>query len=129
MAVVELAKAEFPHAKLLVRSFDREHSLQLVGAGVDYQVRETFESAVQFGEAALRELGVDSDVAAQIALEVRRLDAERFELELAAGDIRAGRGLLLGNAPKPTPFTPPKRESKPLNPAAAQVIDEEDQRA
>ena len=123
--IVELAKAEFAQAKLLVRSFDREHSQKLVGAGVDFQIRETFESAVRFGEAALREIGVDADEAARIATEVRRRDAERFELELAAGDVRAGRDLMLGNAPRPTPFTPPRREGRTLNEAAAQVVDEE----
>ena len=46
--IVELATREFPHAKLLVRSFDREHALELIAAGVDYQIRETFESAVAF---------------------------------------------------------------------------------
>ena len=40
---VALVKAEFPLAKLLVRSYDREHALKLVEAGVDVQVRETFE--------------------------------------------------------------------------------------
>jgi glutathione-regulated potassium-efflux system protein KefB len=113
--IVELAKSEFRQAKLLVRSFDREHSQRLVKAGVDYQVRETFESAVLFGEMALRELDVDAEVAARIAAEVRRIDAERFDLEVAAGDVRAGRDLLRGNAPKPTPFTPPKRAGRPLN--------------
>ena len=45
--LVALAKAEFPQAKLLVRSYDREHALKLVEAGVDVQIRETFESALQ----------------------------------------------------------------------------------
>ncbi|KPN07253.1 monovalent cation:proton antiporter-2 (CPA2) family protein [Xanthomonas arboricola] len=122
--IVELATREFPHARLLVRSFDREHSLQLVAAGVDYQIRETFESAVAFGQAALVELGVDEDEAVTIAREIRRRDAERFELEIAAGNTRAGAvaGLMYGNltptVPKPTPFTPPRRESRTLNPDA-----------
>ena len=49
--------------------------------------------------------------------EVRRLDSERFALEIAAGDVRAGRSLLIGNtAPAtPTPFTTPRRESKRLD--------------
>ncbi|CAE6756392.1 hypothetical protein CFBP6600_21500 [Xanthomonas arboricola pv. corylina] len=107
-----------------MRSFDREHSLQLVAAGVDYQIRETFESAVAFGQAALVELGVDEDEAVTIAREIRRRDAERFELEIAAGNTRAGAvaGLMYGNltptVPKPTPFTPPRRESRTLNPDA-----------
>ena len=82
-------------------------------------------TAVQIGEAVSREIGVDEAEAARISAEVRRLDAERFELELAAGgDLRAGRGLLRGNAPRPTPFTPPKREARPLNEAAAEAMEE-----
>ncbi len=114
--IVQLATHEFPHAKLLVRSYDREHSLKLIAAGVDYQVRETFESAVEFGKVALRAVGIPQEDADLIATEIRRRDAERFELEMAAsGDVRAGRGLLIGNGPRPTPFTPPRRESRSLN--------------
>jgi glutathione-regulated potassium-efflux system protein KefB len=118
--IVELARSEFPQAKVLARSFDRQHSLQLVKAGVDYQIRETFESAVRFGQAALVEMGVDEEEAARIAEEVRRLDAERFDLEVAAGDTRAGIPLLIGNtAPAtPTPFTAPRRHSQVLNPSS-----------
>ncbi len=114
--IAVLVQAEFPQARLLVRSFDREHALQLVAAGVDYQIRETFESAVRFGEAALRELGVDADEAARIAGEVRRLDAERFSLELVAGDVRAGAPLMRTNTakPRPVPLTTPRREARSL---------------
>ena len=122
--IVELAKAEFSQARLLVRSYDREHSLELINAGVDYQIRETFESAVDFGAAALVELGVAQEEAERIASEIRRRDAERFELEMAAGDVRAGAPLMLGNVPKPkpTPFTTPKREGQALNEETAEVI-------
>ncbi|WP_372393669.1 monovalent cation:proton antiporter-2 (CPA2) family protein [Xanthomonas sp. NCPPB 3582] len=127
--IVELATREFPHARLLVRSFDREHSLQLIAAGVDYQIRETFESAVLFGQAALVELGVDEDEADMIAREIRRRDAERLDLEIAAGSVRAGTGLMYGNitptVPKPTPFTPPRRESRSLNRDALPQASEE----
>ena len=119
--IVELVHHEFPQAKLLVRSYDREHSLALIHAGVDFQIRETFESAVEFGRAALLQLGVDEDEAEVVAREIRRRDAERFELEMAGGGLQAGTGMLYGNtagAPHPTPFTPPRRESRPLNPDA-----------
>jgi glutathione-regulated potassium-efflux system protein KefB len=106
---VALIKAEFPLAKLLVRSYDREHSLRLVEAGVDVQIRETFESALKFGEVALRELGVPEDEAAETAEDIRRRDAERFALETTGG-LLAGRDLLHGNAPTPVPFTKPKRK-------------------
>jgi glutathione-regulated potassium-efflux system protein KefB len=121
--IVELCKNEFPQAKLLVRSFDREHALKLINTGVDFQIRETFESALAFGEVALRELGVPDTEAAEIAAEIRRRDAERFSLELATNDSRAGIPLMFSNvtprAPKPTPFTVPRRESRALNEEAA----------
>ena len=125
--IVQLARHEFTQAKLLVRSFDREHSLSLVNAGVDFQIRETFESAVQFGAAVLRELDVPEQDADAIATQVRRLDAERFELETASNDTRAGIPLIIKNTdapgPKPTPLTRPRRESKLLNDAAAATPD------
>ena len=120
--IVELARAQFPQARLLVRSYDREHSLELINAGVDYQIRETFESAVNFGAAALLELGVSADEAERIAAEIRRRDAERFEIEMAGG-LRAGAGLMHNNtSPRPTPFTTPKREGQALNEETAEVI-------
>jgi glutathione-regulated potassium-efflux system protein KefB len=110
--IVPLVKHEFPHAKLLVRSYDREHSLKLVAAGVDVQIRETFESALKFGESALRELGIPETEAADIAADIRRRDAERFALEQTGG-LLAGRDLLHGNAPRPVPFTTPRRGRNP----------------
>ncbi|MFT3668397.1 MAG: monovalent cation:proton antiporter-2 (CPA2) family protein [Pseudoxanthomonas sp.] len=129
--IVELVKHEFPQAQVLVRSFDREHSLALIGAGVDYQIRETFESAVEFGKAALMSVGISREDAETIALEIRRRDAERLELEIAGGDLRSGIPALYGNAkhtkPTPTPFTKPKREAKALNEEAAEIIGEEEE--
>ena len=109
--IVELARAEFPQAQLLVRSYDRIHSVRLVQAGVDYQIRETFESALRFGEAALRAVGVADDEAAEIAVEIRRRDEARFESELAQG-MGAGRDQVVFNLPRPVPFTPPQREGR-----------------
>src|SRR5690606_15008848 len=123
--IVDLARHAFPQAKLLVRAFDRQHALELIEAGVDAQVRETFHSAVAFGEAALREIGVDASEAANIAVEVKRLDAERFRLEQAGGGISAGMGLVRKNVHMPTPLVAPQREAEDLNPteeaAAAQA--------
>ncbi len=117
--IVELARHEFPQARLLVRSYDREHSLALIRAGVDYQIRETFESAVEFGRSALMQLGVDEVEADELARDIRQRDGERFELEMAGGDLSAGAGLLYGTGapavPRPTPFTPPRREARNLN--------------
>ena len=119
--IARMCRQLFPQARILVRAFDREHALELVGLDVHYQVRETFESALRFGQAALEALDMDVESAAQAAAEVRQRDGERFALEIAAGDVRAGTPLIIGNtAPAtPTPFTVPRRESKRLDPAAA----------
>lgn len=121
--IAELVRGSFPQASLLVRSYDRGHSLELVRVGVDFQVRETFESAVVFGGAALRELGVDEEEVAMVMDEVRRLDAERFALETAAGNAAAGAGLLHTNTGagrmRQTPLVRPKAEGQVLNPDAA----------
>jgi glutathione-regulated potassium-efflux system protein KefB len=119
--IVGLARREFTQAKLLVRAYDREHAARLVALGADTLVRETFESALLFGSLALRELGVSEEVAAETLAEVRRSDAERFQLELAQGDVRAGRHLMLGNGPRPTPFTKPTRQGRPLSEETAQI--------
>ncbi len=130
--IVELVKAEFPLAKLLVRSFDRGHSLRLVGAGVDYQIRETFESAMNFGEAALVSLGVPEDEAAETIAGVRKRDEERFAIQMAEG-IYAGRDLMVKQRePTPVPLSPPKRTARPLSAETAVVAEEqpkEDERA
>ncbi len=116
--IVSLVKHEFPLTKLLVRSYDREHSLHLVKQDVDYQIRETFESALIFGTAVLRELGVDADEIDTVAQEIRQRDIERFETEIAADDVHAGSTLQYNNTtPRPTaPLIKPKHESKMLNP-------------
>ncbi len=121
--IVELVKAEFPLAKLLVRAFDRGHSLRLIKAGVDFQIRETFESALTFGKRTLIELGVDEVEAAEIVGDVRRADNERLELQIAGG-IQAGRWLMRGNmaTPTPEPFSVPRRGGKALNTEAADVL-------
>ncbi|MGR0306512.1 monovalent cation:proton antiporter-2 (CPA2) family protein [Acinetobacter beijerinckii] len=115
--IVELVTHEFPLAKLLVRSYDREHSLYLVKQKVDYMMRETFESAIKFGEVILQELGVDEDEVRIISDEIRDRDNERFETEIAADDVYAGVGLQYSHShPRPTaPLIRPKQAGRILN--------------
>ncbi len=109
--IVELMRAEFPLTRLFVRAFDREHALQLIEAGVDFHIRETFDSAMAFGEAALVSLGVDEEEAAEISADVRRRDLDRLQLQVAGG-IYAGSDLMRGNAPRPGPLTQPKKHGQ-----------------
>jgi glutathione-regulated potassium-efflux system protein KefB len=108
--------------KLLVRAFDRGHSLRLIQAGVDYQVRETFESALKFGQAVLEELGLPQDEAAEVIADVRRRDEARLDLEVTGG-LGAGRAMMRGNmpTPKPTPYIKPHREGRLVNEDEAPV--------
>jgi glutathione-regulated potassium-efflux system protein KefB len=121
--IVELARHEFPHAKLFVRAFDRGHAMRLVQAGVEYHVRETLESALTFGEHVLVGLGFDAEEVAETVADVRRRDQERFELQLVGG-ATAGRTLMRGNlaTPEPAPLTRPRQGARALNPEAAAAM-------
>ncbi|MCR5873522.1 NAD-binding protein [Phenylobacterium sp. J426] len=121
--IVELVKAEFPLAKVFARAFDRGHSMRLVQAGVDYQIRETFESALKFGKQVLIDLGTDEIEAADVIRDVRERDKERFQLQLSGG-LAAGRYLMRNNqvTPTPEPFSRPRQSGEALNPEAADVL-------
>ncbi|MCK4207371.1 cation:proton antiporter [Brucella pituitosa] len=97
-AIAELARHEFPLVPVLARSIDREHAIELIHAGVDYQVRETFESALILGERALVVLGDKPEMAMELMADIRKRDTERLEIETVGG-IYAGRDLIHGNAP------------------------------
>ncbi len=124
--IVEIVKAEFPLTKLFVRAYDRGHSIRLIEAGVEYHIRETFESALKFGEQVLIDLGFHAGDVAETIEDVRRRDAERLTLQVTGG-LTAGRGLMRGNAvtPTPEPYVKPRREGQALNEEAAEALDEE----
>lgn len=121
--IVELAKHEFPLTPILARSYDRQHAIELIRRGVDYQMRETFESAMAFSSEALRQFGVADAEVAEIAEDIRRRDAERLQLQLC-GDISSGMDLMHGGRWTPTPLTRPKQAGQALNEEAADVIEE-----
>jgi glutathione-regulated potassium-efflux system protein KefB len=118
--IVDLVHADFPGTKLYVRSFDRRHSLQLIGKGVDFELRETYESALVFGRKTLEGLGLDPDRAAEVEELVRRRDLERLALQQAEG-ISAGLDLLRAQMAQ-LPLSKPAREVKPLNPEAQEIV-------
>jgi len=114
--IVELVKHEFPRTRVMARAFDRGHSIRLIQAGVDYQIRETFESALKFGEEALIELGLPEEAASETIGDVRRRDEARLDLQLTGG-LSAGRQLMRGNmpTPQPAPYVVPRRKGRLLN--------------
>jgi monovalent cation:proton antiporter-2 (CPA2) family protein len=122
--IVEVVKAEFVGGRLYVRTYDRRHTLELLTKGVDYEIRETFESALIFGGAALRALGVHPEAAQSIVDDVRRRDQERLALQQVGG-MYAGIDVLHGRRIEPEPLTGPRRAARPLNPDAEEVISRE----
>jgi glutathione-regulated potassium-efflux system protein KefB len=122
--IVEMARAEFPGVKLFVRSYDRVHSLELIAKGVDYETRETFESAIAFGRHTLEELGLDAARAGEIEEEVRRRDRDWLALQQAGDAYAAAEINLYHTLPHP-PLSEPKRKAVPLNEEAADIISHE----
>lgn len=106
--IVKLCQSAFPMTKLYVRSFDRGHSLRLIKAGVEFQIRETFESALVFSQAVLTGLGFDSEEARNALNDVRFRDEERLKLELIGGQEN-GRKFVRSNVniPEPSPLYKP----------------------
>ncbi len=127
--IVELVQSEFPLTKLFVRAYDRGHSIRLIQAGVEFHIRETFESALAFSEHVLKDLGFSEDQAHETVEDVRRRDEERLVLQVSGG-LQAGRSLWRNNTstPQPEPYVKPKREAQPLNEDAAEMIAEDEAR-
>ncbi|MCY1311524.1 Glutathione-regulated potassium-efflux system protein KefC [compost metagenome] len=95
--IVSLLKHEFPNTPVMARAFDRGHALELANKGVDFQIRETFESALVLGREAAILLGADAEEADELIEGVRTRDRQRFALQTVDG-VYAGRDLLLANA-------------------------------
>jgi monovalent cation:proton antiporter-2 (CPA2) family protein len=115
--MVDLCTQTFPLARLYVRAFDRVHALELLEHGVHFLQRETFESAIAFGRAALAELGVTPERISEVEEDIRRRDAERFAAQQQERDPYAGGDrLYVRPVPRPEPFTLPLRQAVALNP-------------
>ena len=60
--MIHSVKMHFPNLKVLVRAYDRTHAYELIHAGADFIVRETFGSALAMGEEALKLLGANQEL-------------------------------------------------------------------
>ena len=118
--IVDIINEQFPDTKLYVRSYDRTHTLDLIKKGVNFELRETLESALSFGRAALEGLGLDSELAAEVQDDVRRRDLERLALQQAGG-LLVGTDVWL-RKPRPEPLVVPERRARGINPEAETII-------
>jgi glutathione-regulated potassium-efflux system protein KefB len=121
--IVDIVKANFEFVKLYVRSYDRTTTLALRARDVDYEIRETYESAIAFGRATLQEFGVDQESIDALIEDVRTRDRDRIALQQAGG-IYAGLDKIRPKV-QPTPLTEPKRAARALNPEAEDAIQRE----
>lgn len=94
--IVELVQSEFPQAKLFVRAIDRRHSIHLRAEGVDFEIRETVESALTMARQTVVELGVSEAEADDIIEDLRARDRRRMAIQLSEG-LSGGRDLLHRN--------------------------------
>jgi CPA2 family monovalent cation:H+ antiporter-2 len=106
--IVDLVRADFPEARLFVRSYDRIHSISLRAKQVAYELRETLESGLLFGAKTLEELGATEADAAALMEDIRKRDEKRLQIQSAEG-LTAGRDMLHNRPVKPEPLVKPKR--------------------
>ena len=124
LKIVELFRSEFPDVRTYVRAYDRIHAIDLMKRDADFQLRETFESAVAFGKATLEALGVESREALAIAADVRRRDIARLMIQRKEG-LMGGRDLMRPAKVEPEPLTAPRAPARPLSPETREIIADE----
>lgn len=121
--IAEIIRENFPNARSFVRAYDRIHAVKLLTIGVDYQLRETFESAIVFGRSALEELGIDGETAASAAQDVRKRDIARLFLQKEIGTM-GGAELVVGAKIAPEPLISPTGKAKALSPETRDILGE-----
>lgn len=113
--IAQIARSEFPLAKLFARSYDRRHTIELVEAGVDYEMRETFESALAFGGATVAAIDGADTRALDVVEHIRARDRQRLLAQVEEGKLQAGGDYVYREPVRPEPLTPPERKGAALN--------------
>lgn len=121
--IVEVIQREFPQKRLYVRTYDREHTLLMMDRNVEFQLRETFESALELGRNMLEGLGLTYEEANDIVDDIRKRDYERLLVQRSEG-IQAGSHMVYVTPVKPEPLIEPKRESEALDERSREIMEE-----
>ena len=82
LALVDRVRANFPELPIIARARNVSHYVELRARGVAVVERETFESALRTGRAALEALGVDRFRAREMADAFRRHNLATLEAAL-----------------------------------------------
>ncbi|MEO1019720.1 MAG: cation:proton antiporter [Pseudomonadota bacterium] len=102
--IVDMVRAEFKEVRIHVRAFDRRHSIELRRNGVEFEIRETVESALAMGQNVLTALGVSTADASQTIEDIRERDQDRLNQQID-GNIRSGMERLHVAPVSPEPLT------------------------
>ncbi len=122
--IAEIAKDNFPLAEVYVRAYDRRHALELMRHEPAFVIRETFESAMAFGRAALGGLGVDDEMVDLVADDIRKRDAQRLLMQKAEGQMTAGSHLTYRSGVQPEPLVRPLGKTQALSAETQEALDE-----
>lgn len=125
LQVADLVQKHAPQAKVYVRSYDRSNSIELRKRNIDFEIRESVESAMRLGTEALLGLGVEDERVEEIAVDVRRRDELRLQMQVD-GDLQAGQDTLHVNTVTPEPLVMPKSYAKPLTKETGDVVENAD---
>jgi glutathione-regulated potassium-efflux system protein KefB len=71
-----LVQQEFPVLKIVARATSRQHAYELMKLGLTHVYRDTFGSAIDLGEDALKCLGIEAEYANRAAQIFRKYDEE-----------------------------------------------------
>ena len=79
LRIVEVARRNFPHLKILARARNRRHAHLLMDRGVDGFVRDTFHSSLKMAEDSLMALGIPPEEAARSVTLFREHDERTLQ--------------------------------------------------
>lgn len=74
LRIVELVKQEFPHLKIYARARNRRHAYELHKLGVDYFIREVFDSSLTMTKKVMKFLGYKHEDIEKKALAFKKHD-------------------------------------------------------
>jgi len=122
-AIVDLCREHFPVAKVFARAYDRIHAIGLLERGVDFQLRDTLESALAFGGAALGELTGDEERAREGVEAARARDLDRLAIQQAGGPPPP---YLSPDRPRflPEPLVKPAGKSRGLTKESQDIVED-----
>ena len=121
--IVEQIKQEYPLLPVLARTYDRQSAVNLMKLNIDFQIRETFESALLLGREALIRLGVAQVEANEVVTAIRQLDQERLNEEVLHGFSAE----LVKKYWTPKPFVRPTQHAEALNEGAADILSQKEE--